>query len=88
MVTHPIYHVFHECEESSDFESCFGELDVQEGLVELAVDMDMCAVPARSKDSNTDKAGAASDAMWSLVDSGPISSRRGDFAGSSCSESD
>ena len=48
------YHVFHECEESSDFESCLGELDVEEGLVELAVDMDMCAAVARSKHSNTD----------------------------------
>ena len=64
------YHVFHECEESSDFESCLGELDVEEGLVELAVDMDMCAAVARSKHSNTDIAGAASDAMWWLVDSG------------------
>ena len=64
------YHVFHECEESSDFESCLGELDVEEGLVELAVDMDMCAAVARSKRSNTDIAGAASDAMWWLVDSG------------------
>ena len=65
-----LYHVFHECEESSDFESCLGELDVEEGLVELAVDMDMCAAVARSKRSNTDIAGAASDAMWWLVDSG------------------
>ena len=64
------YHVFHECEESSDFESCLGELDVEEGLVELAVDMDMCAAVARSKHSHTDIAGAASDAMWWLVDSG------------------
>ena len=64
------YHVFHECRESSDFESCLGELDVEEGLVELAVDMDMCAAVARSKHSNTDIAGAASDAMWWLVDSG------------------
>ena len=47
-----------------------GELDVEEGLVELAVDMDMCAAVARSKHSNTDIAGAASDAMWWLVDSG------------------
>ena len=64
------YHVFHECEESSDFESCSGELDVEGGLVELAVDMDMCAAVARSKRNNTDIAGAASDAMWWLVDSG------------------
>ena len=59
--------MFHECEESLDFESCLGESDV-EGLVELAVDMDMCAAVARSKQSNTDIAGAASDAMWWLVD--------------------
>ena len=63
------YHVFHECEESVDFESCLGESDVED-LVELAVDMDMCAAVARSKQSNTDIAGAASDAMWWLVDSG------------------
>ena len=63
-------HVFHECEESSDFGSCLSELEVGEGLVGLAVDMDMCAAVARSKRSKVDIAWAASDAMWWLVDSG------------------
>ena len=62
-------HVFHECEESIDFESCLGDSDVGD-LVELAVGMDMCAAVTRSKQSNTEIAGAASDAMWWLVDSG------------------
>ena len=62
-------HVFHECDESVDFESCLGDSDVGD-LVELAVDMDMCAAVTRSKQSNTEIAGAASDAMWWLVDSG------------------
>ena len=62
-------HVFHECEESTDFGSCLGDSDVGD-LVELAVDVDMCAAVARSKQSNTEVAGAASDAMWWLVDSG------------------
>ena len=62
-------HVFHECEESVDFESCLGDSDVGD-LVELAVDVDMCAAVTRSKQSNTEVAGAASDAMWWLVDSG------------------
>ena len=63
-------HVFHECEESSDFESCLSELEVGEGLVELAVDMGMCAAVTRSKHGKLDTACAASDAMWWLVDSG------------------
>ena len=71
------YHVFHECEESSDFESCLGELDVEDGLVELAVDMDMCAAVARSKHSNTDIAGAASACGGSSTqEHRPISSTR------------
>ena len=61
-------HVFHECEEPSDFESCLGESDLVD--VELAVDMDMCAAVTRSRHSKADIAATASDAMWWLVDSG------------------
>ena len=82
-------HVFHKCKKSIDFKLCLGDSDVGD-LIELAVDVDMSAAVARSKQSNTEVAGAASDAMWWLVDSDASTHLINEetFAGSSCSEPD